>query len=311
MSLAHLQPVTDTDEYIMPARSACDPASEPEPTAAPHHPRHRLLAWVLVVVTIVVAGGVAAWWMLRPQDSAAAPEPTITAPPAAPAGISGFAELYVATYLTGTGEGSEDALDAFTGEELALDGMVPHTRYVVRAETIDLNTRTEGYWTATVATEVLDLSEDGYVPAGLQFYAVAIVKGESGFAAVGLPSRVSPPKPSEIGGVARVEADPTADQQIVAAGFLDALLTGTTEIGRFLTPESHLLAIDPPPYTSIEMTDLRTATVADLTYLRAVVAVTSASGHRQNLEYTLELAHNSRVWLVHAMYPGPPPLAEG
>lgn len=308
MSLTHLYPVNDDDEHIVAPRASCDPPPPVTATDEPSRPG-RVLAWSLVVLSLALAASAAVWWVfLSPRAAAAeAPisEPSRVIPPT---GISGFAELYVATYLTSAGDGAEEALAAFSADELDVGGMAPHSHYVTRAEAIAIDPHGDGYWTATVAAEVLVLSGDGYLPDGLQFYIVGVIEAEGGFAAVGLPARIAPPQPPRVSGVARVEADLSTEQELLAAGFLDAYLTGGSEIGRFLTPESELEAVRPAPYATIEITGAGTATVDDQTYLHADVTATTPTGQVHNMEYTLELVHNSRVWLVHALHAGPPQL---
>jgi hypothetical protein len=248
---------------------------------------------------------IALWFVTRPV-AIAAPATTPTGPAA---GVAGFAELYVATYLTAAGAGAPDALEAFLAGPSDVTAMTPRARYVPHAATIDVAALGDGYWAATVAVEVLERLGDGYTPAGIHHYAVTIAEGPGGLVATGLPSRVASPRVAVPAGTyadLRVEADD--ELMAFAAGFVDALVADSGGLARYVASGSGIEPLDPAPYVDTELLEVRTGMVSGDHWAEILVAGTTAAGTAEVVNYTIQLTGTEERLRVAVLLPGPPPV---
>jgi hypothetical protein len=300
MTMSHLEPVKDEDDFVLDGSEPRRPAPMVARPAAPHERSipPRVLAIGVAVAILAVAGAGA--WLARSGRAVEAPpgpsHPTVA--------VAGFAELYVATFLTAAGSGG--TLDAFTPRRLPEDAMAPNTRYVTGTAAIAVEEVDADYWSVTVAADVLDLGDDGYVPAGIQYFQVGVIEAEGRLTAPALPARVAGPEAAPQAPLALVEGPADPEMATLANGFFDALLVGGSELGRYVTPSSRIVAVVPHPFESVDVDDLRVAEIEGATLMRAVVTGTTSAGATEVLDYTVEIERNSDVWLVSAVLPGVP-----
>jgi hypothetical protein len=149
---------------------------------------------------------------------------------ALPLVVGGFAEDFVATFLTTAGEGAEQSLQPFLGYLPALAGMTPGSFYATRTTARELR-QTDNGWTVIVRADLLTRTDGGYVPLGPRNYSVRIVEDpEVGLRAASLPGP-SPARPPGIEEQPRQYVLPDDEQLVTAVSdYLDWYLTGSAPI---------------------------------------------------------------------------------
>lgn len=249
---------------------------------------------------LLVAGAIGYWFTQGRPGIDPAVE-TTTLPPQTPVGVGGFAELYLATYLSGTATD----LALFLPAAPNVEAMTPAARYVTQTATIEISATASDYWGVVVAADVLALDDGGYVPAGIQYYQVGVVNDGGRLVAAGLPSRVAAPPARSVAPRNLQTADgPPSDLQTALAGdFLEALLTGRRDIVRYTTADSGIEAPRPSPYTALLITSLES--YADGTLLVTVDAQ-EHNGAIATLQYVLRVEDNGAGLAVAELLAGPP-----
>ena len=236
-------PVTDIDDFIASRPgSPChaDALARPDIIDESDDAQRSRLRWA--AVPIVIAALVAAWML----GAAGTPDPTLPSPPTTPDGLEGFAELYVATFLTEAGIDATDALDPFAIPIDGIEAMTPYERYVPRSAAIRIDPIGVDYWAVLVAADVLYRTEGGYGPGGVEYFEVAIAATDGGFVATAAPLPVRRPAaviPYGTYGELRAEAD----EATVAfmADFLEAYFTDSGRLPRMVTADSGIEAAAP------------------------------------------------------------------
>lgn len=297
-------PVADIEDYLAATPEPISPQQDdPAPPTSP--PKRRPAKPVLVVaIVLIVAVAIGGWlWTpVRPtgDDGQSVPTP--------PLGIAGFAEMFVATYVTQAGTGAEGVLGNFMVEPQEVTAMTPLDRYVPRAAAVAITPLGVDYWAVTVAAQVLDRTASGYVPAGTDYYQVAVVSSGDRLTVAALPTRVAAlPSPGEPA-MPILSDEPSAEIMAFAAEFLDALLVGTHRLSRYVVPGASIRAIEPHPYRTITIVGAATGLAHGATYVSATIEAATATGTVHVLAYTLELARDGGgEWEVAAIIPGPPP----
>jgi hypothetical protein len=227
------------------------------------------LLWVLVIVAAY--GGINAW--LRPSSSASADQAV-----AAPGDVidgrwaaAGFAERYVAAYLSAGSEGA--ALTPYLGyaPELPTTAEPAATSEPLRVvEVVRGHDQHVDYWSVTVAAgerdpatlespesdEGADTSSEGTEggegeggeaeddqsggsAAGESFWQVAVDTSGDQPVAVGLPALVSgPPAPEQIDLALSLRRPPRDEPMVESVeGFLAAYLCGGSDLDRYVHPD--------------------------------------------------------------------------
>ena len=289
-------PVSDPTDPIRPPSEPCSlPTREERPEIAP--PARRHLLWSALAGTVALCVGTALGVYAIPRKAEPTAAATSTAVAEVPAGVAGFAELFVATHLSGIA--SEDDLAALYpggGGPLEAGGLWANRAATIAGRVID-----EGVWRVTVAVDLLELMDGAYQPAGIQYYTVMVAQTVEQPVALSAPSRT--PAPHNLQrppGAARYAASVPPDQARAVADFLNAYLTGNGEVARYVAPPARIALFPTPPYVSVEITNLG---ADSLGWIRAQVTTTSANGASQALEYTLEMTQESGVWEVLALAP--------
>lgn len=268
----------------------------------------RVLLWGAVAFGCL--GGVVG--LLRPPAKPAAPT-TVAGPEQAgvPAPVAGQAELVVREWLTATPDEEDQLLGLFV-EPPVLDGLSAGNLNVGRVTTIAGRVLQEGYWAVTVeaeVTETIPVSGSDDPAAGedpgtatqqteerrtsVWYLEVPIVGDpEKGLLALTTPSVLPGPPQASTGWQASVHepVKPNADDPTLETveGFLDALLAGTGDPGRYVAPRVKVTPANPPPFSDIEVVDVATDQLHEGEYrVLARIKALTPGGARQLFSYEL------------------------
>ena len=293
------RPVADLDDYLESTPDVVLRAAA-EPAPVPARSRPGTSRSIIAAAAIIVAG-VAGYTVLRNQPTAPseiAPEETAAT---VPAGVPGFAEMYLASYLTGTSE----EIGEFMPGAPSVAAMTPAARYVTGTATMEVATVAPGYWLVVVAAAVLSLQDGTYHPAGLQYFQIGVVDDGGRLVAVALPARVAGPAPRPAPPRSLQVADGTpADEHAALVGdFLEALLTDRRDISHYLSPESDIASISPAPYVAISVKAV--ALYEDGSAL-ATVDAQSAAGAVDSMQYIIRFSDEGPRPAVATLLAGPP-----
>lgn len=281
---------------------AAAPASPPPPQgrAAP-----RTLA--AIGVAIAAVAGLIALVLTRSDGSPFAAAVPVTTPPP---GLAGFAEMYVATYLTAVGEEGAAELRRFYASAPAAAEWHDGGRYVTRTAAVALAAIASGHWEVEVAADVLAFDGAGYRREGIHHYLVGITDDAAGFAATSLPARIPPPAPAPLGAVS--PGMPVEDPVVrtLVEGFLAAYLTGEGDVRAYATEDVAATVED--AFVAVAVSDLAALTAAD-GHLRVRVTGTARDGVGASLpiEYHLDILTREAAMRVGAVAAGPPPPTGG
>ncbi|MFF1400038.1 hypothetical protein ACFVZD_40410 [Streptomyces sp. NPDC058287] len=227
----------------------------------------RRLAWALMIAGPVLGG-----WALVSQPSADAhPAPVVKSSSGDVAGPGGFAEMYVAAFLR-AGEGSQNELAAFYPRAADLElGGKPDAVQVGQIAAVRVKDIAPGrYWSVTVAARVLEptpknsaASSNGEQPLiRMRFFQVPIeADRDSGpLTALALPAEVA----ASSGASSKAElvygtpmpaqaSDPAVD---TLSAFFASYLSGSGELGRYVSPGTRLSPVRPAPYRAVTITQV-------------------------------------------------------
>ncbi|WP_410633886.1 conjugal transfer protein [Amycolatopsis sp. cmx-4-83] len=270
----------------------------------------RALAWLAVLASpaLTIAGLV----VLQP---AGAPPTRDGGAPASSAAPEGWAEMYVRSWLSATREDSAGIETFFpAGVELQRPPgtLVPIDTAVVSAVSPD-----PGSWSVVVVADVLVLQPDGKRRATLLCAQVAMTGGEGAYVAISLPSPVA--CPGTLGAVDPAydeTADPAGPIGQSVSGFLAAYLAGQGQLDRFVSPGARLAPPLPPPFTAVELTELRThekfepgqaARPPDGTAVHVLMRAGAfdATGQTMPVDYALTLVARAGRWEINRIDPAP------
>ncbi|WP_331720034.1 conjugal transfer protein [Streptomyces sp. NBC_00147] len=284
----------------------------------------RRLAWALMIAGPVLGG-----WAIMSQPSADTQSaPVVQSSSRDTAGPGGFAELYVAAFLR-AGEGSQSELAAFYSGATDLElGGKPDAVQVGQIAAVRVKEISPGrYWSVTVAARVLESapknSAAGEQPLiRMRFFQVPVEADRDGapLAALALPAEVTAPAGANpkaefaYGSPLPAQAsDPAVD---TLSQFFGAYLSGSGELGRYVSPGTRLSPVRPAPYRSATVTQVAVETAfqdsdgdgrigapAGRERLRLVVSVKAArpDGIARPLSYALTLAGRDGRWEVAAL----------
>lgn len=266
--------------------------------------------WVLVVVGAV--SGVAG--LARPTPRLAAAQ---SPPPASPVTATGWAQLYVSAWLA-AGEGDEAQLRSFFPGAPALTGVRSGGLWAPRTEAVAATETSPGYWSVTVAAEVMVAEPGGWKPAGTRHYLVAVAAAGPALVATALPAQVAAPplaRPPKLAFQALGSRVPPELKDSVER-FVAAYAAGDGELERYVTPRSPLRPVRPAPFAKTEVesvaVDGPVATDRPVRVL-ATVRATDPAGRVAFLSYPLALASRDGRWEITEILAVPPlaPAREG
>ena len=296
-------PVTDIDDFIA-GRSQPGCRSEPAHAATPPTPevdgtpRHSRGVRIVAVSVVAVLAVVAAWALGR--GAAAAPLPP--SPTGPPVGLTGFAELYVAAYLSGSADAA-----GFVADVDDIEWPRHLARYVARTESLGAYEIAPSYWSVTVGAEVMHQTNGGYGPGRLEYYDVAIAMSPAGLIATAAPFPVDPPPKAVPPGV-YADLRTQSDDAILAlvTDFAGAYFARQGHLARTITATS---TIDPmtTPYRGVDVLEVRIGDVGGETWATAPVILKEANGQELSTSLTVRISGTGTTARIAALLPGLPP----
>ncbi|MEV5838200.1 conjugal transfer protein [Nocardia sp. NPDC052112] len=280
--------------------------------------RDNVIVGVLAVLAVLGGGhAVLDWFASDP------PPPSDSATPATVgrAQLAGsFAEQFIMTYL-GSVAGQQDRLGEYVGassQQITLPTTArqvsePSVVYVSRIGSFD----SLEVWSVTVSVRVGKSAPGATSTTGAtanntgsdarQFYRVGVSVLNGRLRALSLPALVEPP--SRGADLAQAYSSPcTADTPLsqVASGFLTAYLTGTGDVGRYVTLDAGITALRPAPYTTVETVavisdDNSCGTARSAAQVLATVNPKGDGGAAATLAYPLTMVRNGGQWQVQSV----------
>lgn len=265
-----------------------------------------VLLWCCLILSPVgAAAGVLALTQTGTAPVQAAPVPDQSNDRAI---VSEFAQRVVLTWLTATQDNPDPLLALLKDAPASALSRDPFTAH---DPTVAAIAETDGTWSVTVAVTVTDARE----VTARRFFQVPIHLADGTVTALTLPAPVSPPPvvataSRDYGALLGASSAPGE----TVAQFLTAYLTGAGNVSRYLTPGTTLTALDPAPYTTVRLVDLRgdtdvepTITPADGQRMRvlATAAAEVTDTQSANVTYALTLTARAGRWEITAIDPTP------
>jgi hypothetical protein len=237
-----------------------------------------------------------------------------------------FAQQFVVTYLSSV-SGQQDRIGEYVGasaQQITLPSTArqvsdPAVVYVARVGSFDALE----VWSVTVSVRVgktpaASASATGTTATGTtgsnsagadtrQFYRVGVSVLNGRLRALSLPALVEPP--SRGADLAQAYSSPcTADTPLtqVASGFLTAYLTGTGDVGRYITLDAGIAALRPAPFTALETVavtsdDNSCGTARSSAQVLVTVNPKGDGGAVATLAYPLTMARDGGQWQVQSV----------
>ena len=184
----------------------------------------------LAVAAGVLGGAVLAVLLLRPGSG-----PLAAGPAPVPAEVTGFAELYVRTYVGGHAPGNEAVLAPFTPAGVTWTDGAIGDRHVVDTTTMLAVVTADEEWRVEVVASVMDYdrSRDGYSNPVTEHYEVIVALSEGRLNSRQLPARI-PGSAGSAPGLAPV-LEPAESGEVAAATklYLDRLYAAMDDFGGY------------------------------------------------------------------------------
>lgn len=276
---------------------------------------------VAVLAVLAVLGGGHAILDFFAADP---PPPSDTATPATigRAQLAGsFAQQFVVTYLSSVA-GQQDRIGEYVGasaQQITLPSTArqvsdPDVVYVARVGSFDalevwsVTVSVRVGKTATSATSATSTSANNSAAADTrQFYRVGVSVLNGRLRALSLPALVEPP--SRGADLAQAYSSPcTTDTPLnqVASGFLTAYLTGSGDVGRYVTLDSGIAALRPAPFTTVETVALTSddnscGTSRSSAQVLVTVNPKGDGGAVATLAYPLTMVRDGGQWQVQSV----------
>ena len=248
-----------------------------------------------------------------------------------PAPVAGTAELAVEQWLLATRDDA-DLLDDLFIDPPPLDRNDTDRLEVLNTQAVAGMRLREGYWTVTVAAAVEETptppvipddataeeraaAEEAAQPRRSTWYVEVGIVGEIGDAlkALTTPAIVPPPVLDEAEWLPSIEATqaPGPNDRIAATieDFLNALLAGRGDPGRYLAHNVSIPAIDPPPFTKVSVLELSGVTLEDDdkadVRMWVLAEVETAAGSQHTVGYEIRLVENIDRWEIVSIWGAP------
>ena len=114
-----------------------------------------------------------------------------------------------------------------------------------------------GYFAVTVAAQLIATDpESDSPPVGARYFSVGVAETATGWVVTGPPALISAPSRAPTPEALVDQFDGLADTpglDEMLPRFLAAYLTGVGELPRYTSPSSPLGAVQPPPFTEVEV----------------------------------------------------------
>lgn len=296
----------------------------------------RWAVWGLMLLGPLL--GTAAFLSRPASAGPARPQSPVSAPATGGQGAGGFAQLFVAAFIS-AGDGDQAKLAAYYpgATDLRLEG-APGRRSGDQLTVVRLRQTDRDVWSVTVAARITNTgggtapaapTADGtstgttrtVSPATVRYFQVPVATaaaggGATGYVALAMPAEVAGPPRVQAPGLAYGPMRPALPGDPLTGAvteFLTAYLTGVGDLGRYLSPGTQLTAIAPPPYTALTVDQLAvegeqngaplTTVPVGGTRLRvlAVLRATGTDGLRVPLTYALTLQTRASRWEIAAL----------
>jgi len=268
--------------------------------------------WSLRLLWVAVAMGPAALLFSCMALGRDFPEPLPPEPVTVDvnAGVGGWAENYVATYLSAD-SAQLSAVRQFFPDATRLPSDAADL-FATRTATIRLEAVADGVYEALVSADVLaDVVGDdqGYIDAGTRYYTVGVVQLETGFVATSLPAQVAAPPTLSVPNrpLPDLSRPDGAASELATAieGFFLAYLANEGELARYADLTSGLTRVDPAPFLFVEVAGIAAQLQEPGVWLVQVEVLGTADSGSQRLHYTLEVLEGNR-WEVAEILPALP-----
>jgi hypothetical protein len=225
-----------------------------------------------------------------------------------------FAEHFVVTWLT-TPRGEEATLAPFVDVSGIALPEVPWT--VTNPASAALIQTGPGRWAVTVAATVTTPAAQGQDPAQVppparRYFTVPVLYDDGALIAEALPTPVAAPASAEAGRLGyRYNLSAQHPASTATAEFLAALLTGTGDVTRYVTPGTQIPAITPAPYAEVLIRDLNVdvdpadmpeePSTGDELHELVTAEARSSIGQAISVQYALTLTAREGRWEVRSM----------
>ena len=270
----------------------------------------RLTFWT-VIAAGPIALGVAITSTPTTVEAATPTKPTAVRTTAVAADPSGYAQLFVSTWLRSSADDATSAQSRLA-QSMAPDINLPDPAADAQSApqlvaAVRSAQRSDGAWSVTVAAQ--------YADGSVRYYAVPVAadRAAASFAVTGVPGVVAGPARAEVPKSSYGVSVPEGDLSSALGEFLAAYLTGAGEVDRYLAPGVQLSAVSPAPYTTVRVQQVSAVeeaaaagqVSADGTKVRVLAHVEARdSGGRWPLAYELALTARSGRWEVSALESG-------
>lgn len=228
------------------------------------------------------------------------------------AAVSGFAEDMVVAWLS-TPRGQEKSMDRFVVDASSIT-LAEKPWMVSNASTTSVEaTGRTGVWAVTVAVTVVEAKDQ----AVRRYFQVPVhYTAEGALRAQTLPAPVASPAIAVEDRFAyRYRATRTDAVAAAANDFLSALLAGSGDVSRYVSPGAEITAIDPAPYTTVVIEDVMvdedpaqdgtSPANGQERHLLVTATVTAAAKQDVTVQYALTLAARDSRWEVKSIDPAP------
>lgn len=262
----------------------------------------------VLAVLAVLGGGHAVFSLLSADPPPPGDESTIATLGHARLAES-FAQDFVVTYL-GASAGQQDRLARFVGgtEQVTLPKTAQQvSNPLVVYTTRSLDSASVEVWTVTVSVTTGRAGQN----QARHYYRVPISVSEGRLRALTFPTAIEPPAVGP--DLAQAYSSPCAEDTPlaqVATGFLTAFLTGSGDVARYVTVDSGITSLVPPPYSALSAVTITaddSACGSSGTGARVLATVSpkADSGTLPSLAYPLTMVRGEGQWQVRSIDPMP------
>jgi conjugative transposon protein TcpC len=231
------------------------------------------------------------------------------------AAVEEFAARFVTTWLSADADNAEQRLSGLIeipdGAEFPTEGQQATDPTVAEVDRLDA-----GRWSVTIAVTATPRGSDRGVR---RFYAVPVVYDAGQLVGLALPSPVAAPTMAETPSLSYPgDLASTHPAWRTVAGFMGALLAGSGDITRYLTPGTHVAPVLPVPFAEVRISQIATQaevgvdparTPADGTRLAVLVTAagspTPADAAGLTVQYALVLTGRDGRWEVSEVEASP------
>ena len=217
-----------------------------------------------------------------------------------------FAQRVVISWLTATQSDPGELQALVKDAQLSTLSRVP---FLVQDPAIARIEQVEGTWSVTVAATVTDARKS----TARRYFHVPVRVAGTAVTALTLPAPVPPPViVPAASGEYRVQLGAGGAPGQAVAQFLNAYLSGTGDVSRYLTPGVSLPSLTPAPYALVRLDDVRglsddPGADRDGNTLRVLAFATASVTDKQTASFVYALSLTARAgrWEITSIDPAP------